>query len=270
MARRPVIPASLASLNAEAVARGYVTVAGRGAARSGPAKFSVRRVSPSEVVVSAPGLRLVSEANARERVGERIKRVSEERDAMAATLRGVPPVKPPVVAWVLRGAARRMDRDNLAVAAKHLADAVARWAGVDDGDADGFYCHADQEPADGYEVRVYIHTHDDNDGAGHRPWYVTRNAADRWSELFANGADRASSTDQLLRIAREASEVPGVRSVMGQRVYSHGSHPAALFLVGHDLRPPSTRILVSVTDPGRVRAAAPRPRTEATVPLKRQ
>ncbi len=85
--------------------------------------------------VEIPGLRLVSEANQRGSWHRGAERASRQRDVVALVLRRLAPIAPPCEVRVIRVAPRALDDDNLARACKAVRDAVARWLGVDDGDA---------------------------------------------------------------------------------------------------------------------------------------
>lgn len=84
--------------------------------------------------VEIPGLKLVSEANARGRWYAGANRAAQQRAVVAAFLRPHRPVPVPAVVRIVRIAPCRLDDDNAARAAKAVRDEVARWFGVDDRD----------------------------------------------------------------------------------------------------------------------------------------
>lgn len=120
----------------------------------GTVGVSVRR-DGQRVTVTLKGLRLVSEANAREHWSSRDRRRAWQQDLLDGALRGVQPPPLPVRVTIVRVGPRRLDADNAQGSGKHLRDAVARWCGVDDGDVGRFTCRVEQERGD-YAVRVLV------------------------------------------------------------------------------------------------------------------
>ena len=90
------------------------------------------------IVIEIPGLRLVSEGNARENHFAKAKRVREQKQIVAAFFRVKRPERPPfpLVVTITRLGPRALDSDNLAGSGKHVRDSVASWLGVDDGVAE--------------------------------------------------------------------------------------------------------------------------------------
>ena len=84
--------------------------------------------------VSIPGLRLVSEANARGSWHGGASRAAKQRRIVALVLRAQQPVAIPCNVRIVRVAPSRLDDDNLARAAKAVRDELASWLGVDDRD----------------------------------------------------------------------------------------------------------------------------------------
>ena len=84
--------------------------------------------------VSIPGLRLVSEANARGSWHGGASRAAKQRRIVALVLRAQQPVAIPCNVRIVRVAPSRLDDDNLARAAKAVRDQLAEWLGVDDRD----------------------------------------------------------------------------------------------------------------------------------------
>jgi hypothetical protein len=95
----------------------------------------VEAVSATHIIQVRLGLKLVSEANARDHWRKRHKRAKFQREVARLTLGGDvygPP--PPYVITITRIGPRRLDSDNLAGSAKAVRDGVADWLKVDDGD----------------------------------------------------------------------------------------------------------------------------------------
>jgi hypothetical protein len=93
------------------------------------------------VVVTVPGLKVVSEANTKCHWAERWRRAGEQKAATLVALTGVgrgvrtrlQAARGLKVRFVRVGG-KKMDSDNLAGAFKAVRDELARWLGVDDGD----------------------------------------------------------------------------------------------------------------------------------------
>lgn len=218
------IPPALLALNPDLVQRGLVTAA----------ETRVDRVSVSDVRVMFVGLRLVSEANAREKIPVRVARVRRERAMMTAALARTTLPRPPLVVELVRSGPQPLDGDdNLRVSGKHLVDAVARCAKVDDGDPTVFCYVAHQTlTARHHEVRVYIHTPVSDALAP--PWHLTYNAIDTWRTQFRPALDWHAARAELAGIAGGALLTPET-SRDHKYVYVHPEHPDARFLVAHDL-----------------------------------
>jgi hypothetical protein len=98
----------------------------------------------------------VSELNEREHWRTRSARKAYQQDLVARALGGFEPPPAPVRVEVVRVGPVALDAaDNLPSSVKHLADGIARWAGVDDGDAERWRASVEQESG-GYCVRVKI------------------------------------------------------------------------------------------------------------------
>ena len=98
------------------------------------ATVDVRVAVDDAVTATFEGMRLVSEANAREHWQVRARRVKRQRRAVSGALEGVePPDGHTHLVTIVRQGPRLLDSDNLAGSAKAVRDAVAEWLGVDDG-----------------------------------------------------------------------------------------------------------------------------------------
>lgn len=90
------------------------------------------------VSVPIPGLRLVSEANAREHWSAKARRVKQQRNLVTLALRGTVAAQmllvAPLEVTITRIGPRRLDDDNATGSAKAVRDAIAAVLGVDDGD----------------------------------------------------------------------------------------------------------------------------------------
>lgn len=94
----------------------------------------------ARVVVTIPGLRLVSEANAHAHWRTRSTRAARQRETVTYALwAGVglraPAGMLPAAVVITRQSPTRLDSDNATGSAKAVRDAIAAWARVDDGDA---------------------------------------------------------------------------------------------------------------------------------------
>jgi len=83
--------------------------------------------------VTIPGLRLVSEANARGSWHGGASRAAQQRRTVALFFRSLR-CEVPCNVRIVRVAPSRLDDDNLARAAKAVRDQLAEWLGVDDRD----------------------------------------------------------------------------------------------------------------------------------------
>jgi len=88
-------------------------------------------VTPIDVTI--PGLRLVSEANARGSWHGGATRAAKQRSIVALFFRSLR-CEVPCNVRIVRIAPSRLDDDNLARAAKAVRDQLAEWLGVDDRD----------------------------------------------------------------------------------------------------------------------------------------
>ena len=101
------------------------------------------------LVVVIPGLRLVSEANAREHWRARAARTKTQKLTVGLVLHSLvaAPPSPPVDIVIVRTSPGTLDDDNLQGSGKHVRDAVAKWIGIDDGRRAGFRCRVEQTSA---------------------------------------------------------------------------------------------------------------------------
>ena len=102
-----------------------------------------------------PGLRLVSEANARGSWHRGAKRAASTRTIVGARLATLRPPPLPVMVRIVRRGPGRLDDDNLARACKAVRDAVAGWLGCDDADPRVSWVYA-QERNRLYSVEVIV------------------------------------------------------------------------------------------------------------------
>lgn len=120
-----------------------------------PVEVTSRREGDA-ILITMKGLCLVSELNEREHWRTRSARKAYQQDLVARALGGFEPPPAPVRVEVVRVGPVALDAaDNLPSSVKHLADGIARWAGVDDGDAERWRASVEQESG-GYCVRVKI------------------------------------------------------------------------------------------------------------------
>ena len=87
------------------------------------------------ILVTIPGLRLVSEANARDRWARQKRAKTARQAAKVATICEAPYPALPLTVTITRIAPGRLDSDNLASSAKAVRDGVADALGIDDGDS---------------------------------------------------------------------------------------------------------------------------------------
>jgi hypothetical protein len=91
-------------------------------------------------VLHIPGMMIYAEGNSRTLDVQRYGRHRRQRDVVTAVLRTRISVRPPAglfpcAVLIVRVAPEsRVDDDNVVTGAKRIRDAIARWAGVDDGD----------------------------------------------------------------------------------------------------------------------------------------
>lgn len=107
------------------------------------------------VLVTVKGLVLVSEANERETWQSRNARKLYQQELIRSALRGVEPPPPPLRVTIVRLGPRSLDVDNAQGSGKHVADAIASWCGIDDGDVARWSSSVVQERG-GYCVRITI------------------------------------------------------------------------------------------------------------------
>lgn len=116
-----------------------------------------RAEGPDLVRITAKGMRLVNGANTREHWGARAARFAAEHQVIANALATV--VRPEGPRWhvvITREGRALMDTDGLAISAKAIRDAIARWLGVDDGPMAPVTWSYEQHTAKGYGVMVTI------------------------------------------------------------------------------------------------------------------
>jgi hypothetical protein len=98
--------------------------------------------------VTIPGLRIVSEANGRDRWAKQ-KRAKEQRaaayDIVQREWLGGGEIALPVVVTITRIAPGRLDSDNLAIGCKSVRDGVADAMAVDDGHPDIVWLYAQRK-----------------------------------------------------------------------------------------------------------------------------
>lgn len=105
------------------------------------------------------GVQTVSEMNMRDDHYSRHSRKKLQQGSFYIAVLAIPRPTEPIRVRMIRLGPRRMDDDNLASSFKHLRDAVAKWVGVDDGEA--FYewvCEQEKHPF--YGVRIVIERKD--------------------------------------------------------------------------------------------------------------
>ena len=108
------------------------------------------------MVITIP-IRTVSEANQREHWSKRHRRNVAQQARVAWTLFGHEWTALPCRITLTRIAPRKLDPDNLAGSFKHVQDAVAKWLGVDDGDASLTWVYAQRKgAAKEYAVEVAL------------------------------------------------------------------------------------------------------------------
>lgn len=104
-------------------------------------------------------IRTVSEANRRDHHMAVHRRKRAQQQTTAIVIRsafGQRRPHLPVHVHLVRIGPRRLDTDNLVGALKHVRDEVARWLGVDDGDAAVATWSVDQEIGALHAVRLQI------------------------------------------------------------------------------------------------------------------
>lgn len=116
----------------------------------------VARREGDAILITLKGLCLVSELNEREHWRTRTARKLYQQELVSRALGAFEPPPPPVRVELVRVGPVLLDvLENLPSSVKHLADGIARWAGVDDGDAERWRASVEQERG-GYCVRVKI------------------------------------------------------------------------------------------------------------------
>lgn len=161
--------------------------------------------------VTIPGLRLVSEANARGAWHSGAKRAASQRRTVGLVLRTRRPVAVPCVVTITRIAPCQLDNDNLARAAKAVRDEVARWLGVDDRDVRVVWhvAQAKGRPRE-YAVRIAV-----------RPWsaaavgarVLPEGEAQR-VEVVLTPTQRRALAEKLLTTRETRVRVGGVHLVL--------------------------------------------------------
>lgn len=116
-----------------------------------------RAEGDGSVRLHAKGLRLINAANEREHWAAKAARVTAEHQVIANALATVArPEGPRFVVTITREGRALMDTDGLAISAKAIRDAIARWLGVDDGPMAPVTWSYEQHTAKGYGVMVTI------------------------------------------------------------------------------------------------------------------
>lgn len=101
-------------------------------------------------------IRTVSETNEREHWARRHSRNKSQQRAVGLVLNTQRRVLPPCDVWLKRIAPRELDPGNLEASFKHVQDAVAKWLGVDDGDASRVRWRYRQGKGDPKEYAIVI------------------------------------------------------------------------------------------------------------------
>lgn len=111
-------------------------------------------------------LRLVSLANERVHWAVKSKRARIQRQAANLSVRhaliGNFSLEPPMVICIERIGLRRLDSDNLAIAAKHVRDGIADALGIDDGNPCLDWKYS-QSTGKEYSVKITIQGRDEWD-----------------------------------------------------------------------------------------------------------
>lgn len=142
--------------------------------------------------VTIPGLRLVSEANARGSWHAGASRAAEQRRATWLALRPHRPVAVPCVVRIVRIAPSMLDDDNAARAGKGIRDEIAAWLGVDDRDPRVSWCVSQAKGGvREYGVRIIV-----------RPWSPSESGG-----RVTRGAEVDDVEVVLTPTAREALKV---------------------------------------------------------------
>ena len=162
------------------------------------------------MILTIPGLRLVSEANTHEHHWLRVKRAAAHHAAVALHLGPRRAPAPPAVVVITRLAPGSLDSDNLQGSAKHVRDAVAKWLGVDDRDPRVTWRVAQERTKPGvYGVRVDVRAWDPR-AVGAR---VVAEGATQRAEVVLDRASLAAWVEALRRVA--AGERPDSMLAVG-------------------------------------------------------
>lgn len=113
----------------------------------------------SVVEFELPGLRLVNPLNNRQHWRVVWQRGRREKASTLARLAMFRPPRPPLDVEIIRLSRGRLDDDGATASAKHVRDAVAAWAGVDDGDTARIQFVVSQSRGDA-GVRVVVRRRD--------------------------------------------------------------------------------------------------------------
>lgn len=112
------------------------------------------------VRIEIPGLRLISEGNAREHWAKRRKRKEATEwvvfCACHMARRELEGLSPPFVVRWTRVGKKLLDPDAVGSSFKHAQDELCRYLSVDDGDAENYRPEYRQEKGKGYAVRIEI------------------------------------------------------------------------------------------------------------------
>lgn len=191
----------------------------------------------SGIVLTVPGLELVSEANAHEVHWNRMRRAQKQHKAVDKVLSIARRPALPCEVRITRLAPQELDTDNLDGSAKHVRDRIALWlvpktrvirrgkrAGTverygDDSDP-RISWHVGQERAPSYEVRITIRTWSASE-IGSR---VTRDGDTTVTEVSLDPARLRALARSLQTLADGGPSV--VVTVHGVRVTYHRSETA--------------------------------------------
>lgn len=159
--------------------------------------------------VTIPGLRLVSEANARGSWHGGASRAAQQRSTVALFFRALRHAVPCNVR-IIRVAPSRLDDDNLARAAKAVRDQLAEWLGVDDADPRVSWSVAQTKGGvREYAVRVIVRPWSPSEAGGR----ITRGAEVDDVAVVLTPEARESLTQGLMFAGARpvVAEVAGVR-----------------------------------------------------------
>ena len=117
------------------------------------------RQEATAVILVCKGLRLVNGSNTRHHWAVAARRAKYEKRLVGDALAGIEVPPPPWRVLIVRRGPFALDDDGATTSAKYVRDAIARWAGVDDGDPRWSW-RVTQESG-GYGVRATIRTREE-------------------------------------------------------------------------------------------------------------